>query len=267
MIDRLNNETKQVALITGASSGLGAEFARQLAARGWNLILVARRIALLNKLADDIRDKHGVLIEVLPADLAKGDQAQKVSDRIKELENLDMLINNAGFGTRGHFASTDWQKSLDMIKVHVTVPAQLIHAALPGMLKKNRGYIINLSSIAAFINGTGMVNYSATKAYLKSFSLSLAMELKNTGVQVQFLCPGYTVTGFHDTSEYESFNRSSIPDEWWMSAEEVVKISLDALKNPEEVIVVPGKGNQEFVKSVICRMYQEEGGLKRYIKK
>lgn len=263
---KLKNDETKVALVTGASGGLGAEYVHQLAAKGWNLLIIARRFDLLNKLADEMRDKHGVKVEVFPADLSKPDGMNKAANRAVELENLDLLINNAGFGTWGRFEQVEWQKSLDMINLQVTAPARLIHAALPGMLKRNRGQIINISSVAAFFAGSGNVMYSATKACLKSISLSLAMELENTGVQVQCLCPGYTVTGFHDTSEYQGFNRSTIPDEWWMSAEEVVRISLDSLNDREHVVVIPGRGNREFVKSTLCQMYGEEGGLKKFIR-
>jgi hypothetical protein len=230
---------RPIALITGASSGLGAEFARQLAASGHDLILTARREDRLNSLADELRARYGVTVEVLPADLADPTGLRQVEARIAAHEGLGLLVNNAGFGVRGYFAETDIGRHQAMLDVHVVAATRLAHAALPAMIARGQGAIINVSSVAGFVNGAGGPMYSATKAYLNSFSTNLHAEVKRKGVRVQALCPGYTVTEFHDTPEFANFNRTVIPARLWLSAEAVVRESLRALEHGP-VIVVPG---------------------------
>jgi hypothetical protein len=232
-------------LITGASSGLGAEFARQLAAQGYALILVARRTERLEALADELRQKHGVTVEPLTADLANPADVQRLEERLTDESSLSLLVNNAGFGTTGKFASAEVNKQLEMIQVHVLAAVRLTRAALPGMIARRRGAVINVSSLAGFIPRGGSATYGATKAYLNSFSEALQLELKGTGVRVQALCPGYTYTEFHDTRELKGFRRSEIPGFFWMSAEAVAAQSLAAL-NREQVIVIPGLRNHLF---------------------
>lgn len=233
------------ALITGASSGIGATFARHLAARGYNLILVARREERLRALAAELELQHRIAAEVLVADLSAPAGLERVANRIAGLDSLDMLINNAGFGVPSRFAEVDVRKSLGMIHVHIIAPVRLTRAALPGMIAKGRGAIINVSSLAAFFPMRGNTTYCATKAYLNAFSLALDAELRGTGVQVQALCPGFTYTEFHDSPEYADFNRSQIPRPFWMSAEQVVTASLKALGNGR-VILIPGLKNRLF---------------------
>lgn len=228
------------ALITGASSGIGAEFARQLAAAGHELILTARREELLTALADELRAAYGVAVEVVVADLAQPEGIERVEAAIAGREALGVLINNAGFGTNGRFLDVVIDRSLDMISVHITASVRLMKAALPSMVARGRGAIINVSSIAAFYNSAGGANYGATKAYLNSFSEALQNELVDTGVTVQALCPGFTYSGFHETPEYTGFDRSAIPQKLWMTAEAVVAESLESVGNGK-VIVVPGR--------------------------
>lgn len=228
------------ALITGASSGIGAEYARQLAAAGHDLILTARREELLTALAEELRGLHGVAVEIVVADLAQPDGIERVEAAIVGRDDLGLLINNAGFGTNGRFLDVAVGRSLDMISVHITASVRLMKAALPGMVARGRGAIINVSSIAAFYTSAGGANYGASKAYLNSFSEALQNELAGTGVTVQALCPGFTYSGFHDTPEYTGFNRSAIPERMWMTAEEVVAESLESVGNGK-VIVVPGR--------------------------
>lgn len=230
---------RPTALITGASSGLGAEFARQLAARRHDLILTARRADRLRSLADGLQAEHGVTVETLPADLADPAGLRQVEARIAAHDGLALLVNNAGFGVRGYFAETDIGKHQAMLDVHVVAATRLAHAALPAMIARKQGAIINVSSVAGFVNGAGGPMYSATKAYLNSFSTNLHAEVKRKGIRVQALCPGFTVTGFHETPEFEGFNRNVIPARMWMSAEMVVRESLKALEHGP-VIVVPG---------------------------
>lgn len=227
------------ALITGASSGIGAAFARQLAARGYNLILVARRQERLAALADELQQRYPVTAEVLPANLTDPADIGRVEACIRDTERLAMLVNNAGFGGAGYFATLDLAGPLAMIQVHIVASVRLCHAALPGMLALNRGAIINVSSTSAFVPLPGSATYSATKAYLINFSQALQTELSGTGIRVQALCPGFTRTEFHDAPEFENFDRGHLPGFMWMSAEDVVADSLRALDRGQ-VVRVPG---------------------------
>ena len=234
------------ALITGASSGIGAAFARQFAAQGYDLILVARRRERLAALAAEMQQRHAISAEILPADLANPADVERVQRRIAEVNTLDTLINNAGFGTSGPFVEVGLAKQVEMIHVHVTASVRLCHAALPGMIARRRGAIINVSSVAAFWPLPGNATYAATKAYLITFSEALRTELLGTGVKVQALCPGFTYTEFHDKPRFEGFERSAIPAMMWMSAEDVVAASLKALRR-DQVICVPGFKNRLIV--------------------
>lgn len=232
------------ALITGASAGMGAEFARQLAGLGYNLVLVARRREKLEKLAEEIKANCPVEVEAFPADLSTDAGIASVEEKIKALPDLEMLVNNAGFGIPDGFIASEINVTLTMIWVHVMAPVRLTRAALPGMIANGKGYIINVSSISAFSAATGSSVYSATKAYLNNFSEGLAVECHGTGVKVQALCPGFTHTEFHDTPEYKPYRiKERLPGIFWMNARDVVRGSLRALKNGP-VIFVPRVGNQ-----------------------
>lgn len=228
------------ALITGASSGIGEAFARRLAAEGFDLTLVARREDRLRALAVELSATYGVSVDALKADLARDEDIARVSQVIEGASDLSLLINNAGFGTRGNFSEVPLSRHIDMIRVHDVASVALTWSALPGMVARGGGGIINVSSIAAFFPSGGGATYTATKAYLNNFSEALAGELYGTGVKVQALCPGFTYSEFHETLEYEGFDRGKIPDVLWMPAEEVVGESLAAL-NGDRVIVVPGR--------------------------
>ncbi len=223
------------ALITGGSSGIGAAFARRLAQEGYDLILVARRRERLEALAEELMERHGVEVEALAADLAQAEGMAQVVKRIEETDELTLLINNAGFGTKGRFFKTDIDEQIAMVDVHVTAPARLTHAALPGMLARRRGGIINLSSVAAFLPIPGNVSYCATKSYVKTFSQTLQLELAGSGVRLQALCPGFTRTEFHDRM---GTGRPPFPGLAWLSPEEVVERSLTCLEREKVVCVV-----------------------------
>lgn len=236
-------EANNTALITGASSGIGATFARQLAAQGYDLILVARRRERLVALATELEERYAISAQALVADLSTLDGVERVEGRIVELEPLDILVNNAGFGIVGKFAESDLTRHLDMIHVHVIASVRLCRAVLPGMIARHRGGIINVSSISAFTS-VGNVTYTSTKAYLVAFSEALQVELAGTGVRVQALCPGFTYTEFHDTPELvNDFDRSRIPRIMWMSADKVVTGSLKALERGG-VVYIPGIRNR-----------------------
>jgi len=235
---------KRKALITGASAGIGAEFARQLAARGYDLALVARRRERLEQLAESIKLKYGVEVDVLPADLSIDEGITQIEEFIQNCKNLEILVNNAGFGIPGGFIAADIELTLSMLWGHVVAPVRLTRAALPEMIEKGTGYIINVSSISAFSAATGSSTYSASKGYLNNFCEGLAVECYKTGVKVQALCPGFTYTEFHDTPEYKPYRiKERLPRIFWMTSEAVVRWSLNALKG-NNVIIIPGLGNQ-----------------------
>lgn len=243
----MSRTTFRTALITGASAGLGAEFARQLAATGTSLILVARRLDRLDDLARKVREKHAVTVETLQADLATSDGIDRVERRIVETATLDLLINNAGFGGgRGSFTEREAGHHLGMVQVHVATTVRLCRAALPGMIARGRGAVINLASIAAFSPLSGPM-YSGTKAFLVMFSENLQSELRGTGVRVQALCPGMTHTEFHEVAEID---KAVVPRALWMTAEEVVRISLRRFGRG--AICVPGWKNKVIAFLMRC---------------
>ncbi|HVW85965.1 MAG TPA: SDR family oxidoreductase, partial [Bryobacteraceae bacterium] len=223
-----------VALITGASSGIGETFARRLAARGYDLILVARRTERLEQLARELPTRT----EAIGADLATEEGLQVAREAILGCERLEMLVNNAGFGTLGRFWEADPEGQDRMCRLHVIATAQLTHAALAGMTARGRGAVINVSSVAAFSTSEGNVSYCSTKAWINSFTEGLDIELRGiqSPVRVQALCPGFTVTEFHETL---GVDRGKIPSFLWMTADEIVDTSLRALAG-REVIVIPG---------------------------
>ncbi len=239
-----------VALITGASSGIGAAFARRLARSGYHLVLVARRRARLEALADALNQEYGITGQVVVADLAEPADIAHVAGvaaDLSEAGQLDVLINNAGFGTVGHYADLPLQSQIAMLNVHVTAALHLIKAALPGMLRRGRGGIINVASIAGWYPLPGNATYSATKRFLINFSESLQAELIGSGVHVQALCPGFTYSEFHDAEGYRAsgFRRERLPKFVWQTAEQVAEASLNALGR--EVVCVPGLHNRALV--------------------
>lgn len=234
------------ALITGASSGIGESFARQLAARGYDLTVVARREARLQALASELRARYGVDVQIIAADLTREQDIDRLVAHIENSPALALLVNNAGFATHGKFVNVPVSRLLDMLTVHLTATVRLTHAALPSMLSRGQGGIINVSSIASFLPVPGSVIYSATKSFLNIYSETLQMEFGRQGIFVQSLCPGYTHTGFHSTEDQKSAPVRSIPDFMWSQSGYVVEKSLETLGNGQ-VIVVPGATNQAIV--------------------
>lgn len=228
-----------VALITGASAGLGATFARQLAAEGYDLIVVARRTAALEKLAAEVGSNSGVSVETLTADLTREDHVAMVGEKLASTGRLSLLVNNAGFGTRGFFYELDPAREDEMYRLHVLATERLARAALPGMVKRRTGGVINVASVAGFIQGPGNVSYCSTKAWMVSFTEGLYLEMKAIGspVRIQALCPGYTYTEFHDVL---GVDRTKIMGKsWWMPADQVVAESIRGLKSGK-LFVIPG---------------------------
>lgn len=227
------------ALVTGASSGIGAEFARQLAWRGLDLVLVARRKERLDTLAQELAKKYSVKVETLSADLAQEDGVRRVEECIREQQNLALLVNNAGFGAGGAFAEVDFQPQMDMINVHILASVRLTRAALPGLLGRGAGGVIQVASVAGFLSSPGSTIYGSTKTFLIAFTDGLQAELRGSGVQVQALCPGFTVTEFHDHPDLVRMQRSDVPGFLWTTCEYVVKASLDGFERGK-TLVVPG---------------------------
>jgi hypothetical protein len=227
-----------VALITGASSGLGVTFARRLAKAGHDVTLVARRGPRLEEVAAELANDYGVQTQILVADLATDAGVEAVVDYIHSTPSLGVLVNNAGFGTKGLFFQVDIAGQESMHRVHVMATMHLTHAALRKMVVQQYGSVINVSSVAAFSIGVGGVSYGATKAWINSFTKGLDAELRaiRSPVKVQALCPGFTLTEFHDTL---GMDRTLVPHWLWLSAEFVVDTSLRELKG-NKVIIVPG---------------------------
>jgi short-subunit dehydrogenase len=228
----------KIALITGASSGLGAEFAHQLAAMGYNLVITARREERLQQLCELLQSRFGIQVQIKPADLSKLTEIEKLTSAISDLGNIDMLVNNAGFGTVGRFYRVDANKELAMMNVHMVAPVLLCRAILPGMISRDQGTIINVASMAGLIPIRNVLYYS-TKAFLISYTEALHKELLCSHVRVQALCPGFVLTEFHDTSEYSRFSRRDIPKFLWMTSEQVVYTSLKSL-HYGNFICIPG---------------------------
>ncbi len=195
---------KDIALVTGASSGLGAEFARQLAAMNYDLVLVARSTDALQALADELQQKHGAQSIVLACDLSQPHAAQSLYNELqKRRVSLSLLVNNAGFGALGPCTDLSLEDQRQMIQVNVTTLTELTRLVLPSMLRAKNGRILNVASTAAFQPGPLMAVYYATKAYVLSFSLALSEETRGTGVTVTCLCPGPTRTGFAERAHMQ----------------------------------------------------------------
>jgi short-subunit dehydrogenase len=236
----------RTALITGASAGLGAEFARQLAAAGTDLVLVARRLDRLEELALDLRAKHGVAVEVLRADLSTEEGLAAAGRAISGIGDLDLLVNNAGYGGRTGFVKGEEAGHLEMVRVQVDATVRLTKAALPGMIDRGRGAVINVASVAAFSPFSGAM-YSGTKAFLVMFSQNLQAEVRSKGVTLQALCPGMTHTEFHQVA---GIDKSIVPAPFWMTAEQVVRVSLRRVGRG--VVCIPGWYNRGLAFLMRC---------------
>lgn len=231
--------TRPTALVTGASAGIGAAFARSLARRGHDLILVARREAALRTLSDELTGAHaGLRAEVIPMDLLRPDAGAALFQAVAERGlTVDVLVNNAGFGLYGDFATAEARRVRELLELNVVSLTDLAHAFLHGMVDRRKGAIINVASVAGFQGVPYFAVYAASKAYVLAFSEALHEEVFAQGVTVQALCPGTTQSEFFEVAGMPPEARSS-----YMSAESVVDISLDALAS-RQAVVVPGLKN------------------------
>ena len=234
-------------LITGASSGIGAQFARAYAARGADLVLVARRLDRLKALAEDLGTAHGVKVTCLDADLGRREEVHRLIERVHDHKlHIDGLINNAGYSIARTFAATTAVHQLDFVEVCVSTPTHLAHAFLAPMLAQGHGRIINVSSMVAFSPGaSGHTLYPAAKAYMLKFSRSLAAEVAARGVKVTALCPGSTESEFmtsNGMADKLGDTGGHGPGRFQMTAERVVDIAIRANEKGREV-VIPGFAN------------------------
>jgi short-subunit dehydrogenase len=224
---------RPVALITGPTSGLGAGFAHRYATDGYDLVLVARDAERLRRLADELHDEAGANVEVLAADLAVAADREKVAARLRD--GVQVLVNNAGFGTSGEFWTADFDVLHSQLEVNVTAVMQLTHAALPSMVAAGAGTVINVASVAGLLAGRGST-YSASKAWVISFSEGLANGLGDTGVGVHALCPGFVHTEFHERAGIDMAGMSSF---MWLEVPDVVRECLAGVSKGQ-VVIVPG---------------------------
>jgi len=236
--------SRPLGLVTGASSGIGAAFARQLAALGHDLVLTARRVDRLEAMAAELRERHATQVTVLPHDLADPAAPQALCDELDRRGlRVDWLVNNAGYGVPGTFVANEWATHADFLQVLLAAPTELAWRLLPGMRQRGHGRVINVASLAGHVPGpAGHTLYAASKAYLIKWSQSLALENHTAGVNVCALCPGFTWSEFHDvTGTRDKMNR--LPGFMWLSAEEVVRQGIAAVERGDAVYI-PGRVNR-----------------------
>jgi short-subunit dehydrogenase len=241
---------RRLALITGASAGMGAAFAREYARQGYDLALVARRRDRLESLAAELRSAHGIETLVIPVDLAEPTANQAIVDEIAAHgRHVDALVNNAGFGVAGRYTLAPWEKHSDSLQVMLNSVCELTYRVLPGMLERRFGRILNVASLAAMAPGVGgHTLYAATKSFLVKFSQSLHVECKMAGVHVTALCPGFTWTEFHDVDGSREV-ADTLPKFLWTEADFVAARGFKAVEQNRPV-VVPGFHNH-VMKAVV----------------
>jgi short-subunit dehydrogenase len=249
----LNNQSysRPLAAITGASDGLGKEFARQLAAEGYDLLLIARRKNLLDEIKIEFETKFNVTVEPFVCDLSKPEDVLRLEERLEASESLEIMVNNAGFGRAETFPNLNPNLEEEMIQVHVVSLMRLSRAALIPMCKRKKGFLINLSSVASFLYGAGCAEYAATKAYVLLFSKCLQCDVLEHGVRVQALCPGLTHTGFHCTETMKGFQKKRTPGFLWLTAEYVVRTSLRSIRRTRRVVCIPSLRYKLFL-ALLC---------------
>jgi uncharacterized protein len=247
-------------LVTGASSGIGSDVARSLARRGQGLTLVARRAERLDDLAQELRDEHGVRVEVVEADLGEERSRERMVQQLSELAvNVEVLVNNAGFGTGGRFHELDAEREVEMVRLNVEAVVALCARYVPDMVRRGRGGVLNVASTAAFQPLPRQATYGASKAFVLSYTEALHAELSGTGVTATALCPGPVRTEFADTAGITEA-AEGLPDLFWAESPEVAEQGVSGLERGRRV-VVPGilnragaLGGQHVPRSVLLRV-------------
>ena len=234
----------KIAIVTGATSGIGKEFSKRLAMMGYDLIVVGRREEVLKKVAKNIEKRYCVNVEVKILDLSHEDRLNEFISFINKQDDIEYLVNNAGHGAIDTFTRDNIENQVEMINVHILATVKLCHTIANKMKKNKKGYIINTSSIASFNTFPTSGMYCATKGFLSSFSQSLALELKEYNIKVQALCPGFTRTDFHEKLNMDKKILKNKGIVKWMTPQEVVDISLKNINKKSKIIVVPGFGNK-----------------------
>ena len=245
--DATGNAAAGTALITGASSGIGRSYARSLAAQGYNLVITARRAERLEELAAELKAAHGREVEILPADLSSEKGLESVKNRIAGGLPVDFLVYAAGFMTRGHFADVDEDVVSSMVSLHCLGAAALVRSVLPRMIERNRGRIVLVSSLAAYLTTAEYAEYSATKAFLNTLAIGLRDELAATEIRVQSVCPGLVKTELFDAPTMKGFHYEGVPEKYWLDPETMVKESLHRLENRYRPVLVPTPGAKVFL--------------------
>ncbi len=240
----MGDRGRRTALVTGASAGLGAEFARQLAARGHDLVLTARRLERLEALAVELGEAHGAASLMVAGDLSRPEAPGEILAAVADAGiEIDVLINNAGYGMPGFYLESDWREHADFLQVMVVAVAQMTHALLPGMVERGHGRVVSVASLAGLIPAPpGHTLYSPAKSFVIKMTEALASEMEGTGVQVGVTCPGFTYTEFHDVVGNRD-QVSQLGDHMWMQAADVVRGALDAVDRGQ-VLHVPGAWNK-----------------------
>ncbi len=232
---------RRLAVITGASSGIGEVYARRLAAMGLDLLITARREEKLRRLKMELEDECGISVKVVVADLSRNEDISKLVDIINNINNIYYLVNNAGYTILGNFHDVEIQRYREMMKVHMDAPTEFTHTVLPQMMKRDEGVIINVASVAGLTTKSRFSLYGSTKTYIVHFSKFIRKMLNETNIIVQALCPGFTYSGFHKTEEFLIHNAdtyNTIPKFLWLRAEDVVDSSLKKLSR-KRVVHVP----------------------------
>lgn len=230
------------ALVTGASSGIGEEFCRQLAALGYHLVLVARRADRMHALSTELRKAHGTACVILPTDLSVPGAARDIAQSLERDEiSVEFLVNNAGYGVPGRFTDPGWQEHEDFIRVMVTAVCELSWRLVPSMQEARKGYIINVASVAGLVPPSeGHTLYGASKSFLIMFSEALAMESRHHGVNVSALCPGFTYSEFHDVTKTRDLV-NKLPSIAWLNTDDVVRYGIESVTRAKpRIIAVPG---------------------------
>jgi len=244
--------TRRLCLITGASAGIGAAFARKFASQGWDLALTARRTDRLDALATELKDAHGATCLTIPADLADRDAPQAILASVDAAGRvIDGLVNNAGYGLRGTFATTTWEEQARFLQIMATAPTELCHRVLPSMRERNFGRIINISSVTGHVPATaGHTLYAPVKHYLVRLSEALNVENADSNVHISAVSPGFTLSEFHDANGMREIVSTRLPKSVWQTSDQVADIGFKACEDnvPVRVCGAMNKVMVAFVK-------------------